>query len=147
MNRNKLQELIDIFRSSGLAELQIRGLFRSVTLKQKPGEVSVGIPVIQSGSASTVEAGIPETPEVDEGEIHYITAPLVGTFYAAPSPDSDHYVRVGDRVNNDTIVCIVEAMKVMNEIEAEFNGVITEVLVENAQPVEYGQKLFAVKKA
>lgn len=70
---------------------------------------------------------------------------MVGTFYRAPSPDSPPYVEVGSEVNEETVVCIIEAMKVMNEIKAECKGVITEILAENAKPVEFGQKLFAVR--
>jgi acetyl-CoA carboxylase biotin carboxyl carrier protein len=147
MNRERLQELIRIFRESGLAELQIKGLFRSVTLKQTPGAVPVGEAVAEAAEPAAAPVTKPSAPAAEDGELRYITAPLVGTFYSASSPDAEPYVKVGDRINADTIVCIVEAMKVMNEIEAEFDGVITEVLVENAQPVEYGQKLFAVRPA
>lgn len=76
---------------------------------------------------------------------HQIVSPMVGTFYASPSPDADAYVKVGDSVSKDSVVCIVEAMKLFNEIEAEVDGEIVEVLVENGQLVEYGQPLFSVK--
>ncbi len=76
---------------------------------------------------------------------HEIVSPMVGTFYAAPSPESDPYVQVGSKVEKDTVVCIVEAMKLFNEIEAEVSGEIVEILVENGQLVEYGQPLFRVK--
>ena len=72
----------------------------------------------------------------------YITSPMVGTFYSSPSPESPSYVKSGDKVSNDSIVCIIEAMKIMNEIQAEQSGSIAEILVENGQPVEYGQRLF-----
>lgn len=78
-------------------------------------------------------------------ELHTITSPMVGTFYQAPSPDSPPYVKTGDKVNEESVVCIVEAMKLMNEIEAEVKGEIVEVLAENGQLVEYGQELFLVK--
>ncbi|CAH2716310.1 Biotin carboxyl carrier protein of acetyl-CoA carboxylase [Neobacillus rhizosphaerae] len=87
-----------------------------------------------------------ETPtERDTTNLHKITSPMVGTFYASPTPDSDEYVKVGSNVSKDSIVCIVEAMKLFNEIEAEVNGEIVEVLVKNGQLVEYGQPLFLVK--
>ncbi|MBB5325259.1 acetyl-CoA carboxylase biotin carboxyl carrier protein [Anoxybacillus tepidamans] len=82
---------------------------------------------------------------VKADNLHKITSPMVGTFYAAPSPDSPPYVKVGDKVKTDTIVCIIEAMKLFNEIEAEVNGEIVEILVQNGQLVEYGQPLFLVK--
>jgi acetyl-CoA carboxylase biotin carboxyl carrier protein len=87
----------------------------------------------------------PSTKDEDSS-IHTVTSPMVGTFYASPSPDSDAYVKVGDQINEDTVLCIVEAMKLMNEIEAEVSGEIVEILVENGQVVEYGMPLFLVKK-
>jgi acetyl-CoA carboxylase biotin carboxyl carrier protein len=84
-------------------------------------------------------------PKADEAKLHKIVSPMVGTFYKAPAPDAPPYVKVGDRVEEKTIVCIVEAMKLMNEIEADVRGEIVEVLVENGQLVEYGQPLFLVK--
>jgi acetyl-CoA carboxylase biotin carboxyl carrier protein len=86
-----------------------------------------------------------ETPVIQETNLHKITSPMVGTFYATPSPDSAPYVKVGDKVKMESVVCIVEAMKLMNEIEAEIKGEIVEILVENGQLVEYGQELFLVK--
>ena len=82
----------------------------------------------------------------EDTSLHKIVSPMVGTFYRAPAPDTDPYVQVGDRVQENTVVCIVEAMKLMNEIEAEVTGEIVEVLAENGQLVEYGQPLFLVKK-
>lgn len=81
----------------------------------------------------------------DDAALHKIVSPMVGTFYRAPAPDAEPYVKVGDRVDEKTIVCIVEAMKLMNEIEAEVRGEIVDILVENGQLVEYGQPMFLVK--
>jgi len=78
-------------------------------------------------------------------ELHYITSPIVGTFYRAPSPTSPPYVEVGDKVEKGQVLCIVEAMKLMNEIESDVSGIVKEILVENGKPVEWGQKLFAIK--
>lgn len=72
----------------------------------------------------------------------YVTSPMVGTFYAAPSPDSSPFIQVGDQIQEDTVVCIIEAMKIMNEIQAEAKGAIAEILVEDGQPIEFGQKLY-----
>lgn len=83
-------------------------------------------------------------PAVSAEPENTINAPIVGTFYISPSPDAQPFVKVGDEVTADTVVCIVEAMKVMNEIKAEKNGVIREILVENSTPVEYGQALFVI---
>jgi acetyl-CoA carboxylase biotin carboxyl carrier protein len=95
-------------------------------------------------TAAPAEAPRSEPADVDDGLLT-ITSPMVGTFYTAPSPDSDPFVQAGGKVNPDTVVCIVEAMKVMNEIKAECSGEIVEICVKNAEPVEFGQVLFRVK--
>ena len=87
-------------------------------------------------------ASAPATTAADDDSGTYITSPMVGTFYTAASPESPTYVNSGDSVSQETIVCIIEAMKIMNEIQAEQSGTIAEILVENGQPVEYGQRLF-----
>ena len=99
------------------------------------------IPVSEQPATETpkTESTVTKDPE--------IKSPMIGTFYRAPSPESDDYVQVGDHVNADSVVCIVEAMKVMNEIKAEISGVITEIVAENASAVEYGQPLFRVRPA
>jgi acetyl-CoA carboxylase biotin carboxyl carrier protein len=102
-----------------------------------PAPVAVAAPV-----AAEAPAGVPAAPPAD---IKYITSPMVGTFYRSPSPDAPPYAEVGQSVDEEGVVCIIEAMKVMNEIKAEIKGTITEILVENAKPVEFGQKLFAVR--
>lgn len=101
-------------------------------------------PAAPAAPASQPAATLLESaePEADTGT--YITSPMVGTFYSSPSPESDPYVKSGDSVSSDTIVGIIEAMKIMNEIQAEQSGSIAEILVENGQPVEYGQKLFRI---
>ncbi|HEX2465542.1 MAG TPA: acetyl-CoA carboxylase biotin carboxyl carrier protein [Thermoanaerobaculia bacterium] len=85
----------------------------------------------------------PEPPPEPPG--HMLTSPIVGTFYAAPSPDAEPYIRVGDRVQKGQVVCIIEAMKLMNEIESDVSGVVQKIYPENAQPVEFGEPLFSVK--
>ncbi|RAK22333.1 acetyl-CoA carboxylase biotin carboxyl carrier protein [Anoxybacillus vitaminiphilus] len=105
-------------------------------------------PTTAQPAAQTVEVKQEEKTRqeaVNTENLHKITSPMVGTFYAAPSPDAPPYVKVGDKVKPDTVVCIVEAMKLFNEIEAEVSGEIVEVLVKNGQLVEYGQPLFLVK--
>lgn len=94
-----------------------------------------------------LEAPTTATPvsEPAQENLHKITSPMVGTFYQSPSPDADIYVKVGSKVSKDSVVCIVEAMKLFNEIEAEVNGEIVEILVKDGQLVEYGQPLFLVK--
>ncbi|MDQ0337731.1 acetyl-CoA carboxylase biotin carboxyl carrier protein [Caldalkalibacillus uzonensis] len=116
--------------------------------QHKPAEpVQVKEETVSAAPAQT-EPAPPATAEKEEKDttgLHKIVSPMVGTFYRAPAPDADPYVKEGDKVTETTVVCIVEAMKLMNEIEAEVRGEIVEVLVENGQLVEYGQPLFLVK--
>jgi acetyl-CoA carboxylase biotin carboxyl carrier protein len=93
--------------------------------------------------AAAAPAPEPEPPPEPPG--HVLSSPIVGTFYAAPSPDAEPYVRVGDRVQKGQVVCIIEAMKLMNEIESDVSGVVQKIYPENAQPVEFGEPLFSVK--
>jgi acetyl-CoA carboxylase biotin carboxyl carrier protein len=99
-------------------------------------------PVQGTSAAEAAQSGGAAAPAAAEAQAETIDSPIVGTFYAAPAPDAPSFVKVGDEVNEDTVVCIVEAMKVMNEIRAERRGRIRRVLVENAKPVEFGQPLF-----
>ena len=105
--------------------------------------LSVAPPVLAPAVASPATPAESAAPKVAEGR--EIASPMVGTFYDAGSPESPAYVKVGDIVNEDTVVCIIEAMKVMNEIKAETSGVVTEILAENGKPVQFGQPLFRVK--
>ncbi|MFJ5757950.1 acetyl-CoA carboxylase biotin carboxyl carrier protein [Neobacillus sp. NPDC093182] len=129
----------------------------TVTAVQVPQAAAQAIPVVQPAAPAAVASTAP-VPEVkqeeavsnaasqaDTSNLHKITSPMVGTFYASPTPEADVYVKAGSVVTKDSIVCIVEAMKLFNEIEAEVNGEIVEVLVKNGQLVEYGQPLFLVK--
>lgn len=110
------------------------------------GAAPQGEPAPQAAPAAAGAAGAGGSAgSVDDKGLHKIVSPMVGTFYRAPAPDADPFVKPGDRVTEKTVVCIVEAMKLMNEIEAEVKGEIVEVLVENGQLVEYGQPLFLVK--
>ena len=104
---------------------------------------------LQPAPIAVSEQPATETPKTESTVTKdpEIKSPMIGTFYRAPSPESDDYVQVGDHVNADSVVCIVEAMKVMNEIKAEISGVITEIVAENASAVEYGQPLFRVRPA
>jgi acetyl-CoA carboxylase biotin carboxyl carrier protein len=97
-----------------------------------------------SGSTSTEQAGETAAAAATES-LHTIKSPIVGTFYRASSPQSEPFVKIGDHVNSDTVVCIIEAMKLMNEIQAEVSGQVVKVFVENGQPVEYGQPLFGIR--
>lgn len=113
------------------------------------------VPVAAAPAAAMPAAPAPEAPAAEPAAAPQpaaasgveVTAPIVGTFYEAPAPDADPFVKVGDTVEVGQVLCIIEAMKLMNEIEAETNGVITEVLINNGEPVEYGQALFRIEPA
>lgn len=107
--------------------------------------IEAAAPLESVNQENTKEDQVENKEVADKHQYKTITSPMVGTFYAAPSPESPPYVKVGDKVSDESIVCIVEAMKLMNEIEAEVKGEIVEVLVENGQLVEFGQELFLVK--
>lgn len=147
-NRAKLiQELADLLRKNNLAELEFeRGGVR-VRLRQEFAP-RAGVPLITeapasaSQSATTASASVPSH---DTTGLVTITSPIVGTFYRSPSPDADPYVEEGDTVKKGQVLCIVEAMKLMNEIESEVDGRIVKILVEGAKPVEYGQPLFLIE--
>jgi len=142
MNIKEIRQLVKLMIDNDLNELDITDGDNSVHLKRGPN----GVPVTAPASTAAVQAAeaAARQQDVDDGFLE-ITSPMVGTFYVAESPDSDPYVRVGDQIDHDTVACIVEAMKVMNEIKAECAGTIAEICVENAQPVEFGQVLFRVR--
>lgn len=151
MDLRKLKTLIDLVAESGIAELEItegEGKVRIVKFAQG-GQVGVmsGVqpyPVApQAPAAAPAEAPVvPAAPAAPQG--HVVKSPMVGTFYRAPNPGSPSFVEVGQSVKEGDPLCIIEAMKLLNEIEADKAGVVKEILVENGQPVEFGQPLFVI---
>ncbi len=145
----KIKELIDIMKQNGLDEIEIKQGDSAIHLKKNQPQ-SLSGPIITSMPMMKHEimpspTGVSGASAPVEDNLIAIKSPLVGTFYAKPSPDSDPFVEIGSAVDSQTVVCIVEAMKVMNEIKAETNGTIAEVCVSDGQAVEYGQVLFKVK--
>lgn len=110
-----------------------------------PAEQLRAVQASQPVPAAPVESSKPIPTSGDEAGVVYVKSPMVGTFYRSPSPDSPPFADAGTKIEEKSVVCIIEAMKIMNEIQAEVKGTILEVLVENGQPVEYGQRLFKVK--
>jgi acetyl-CoA carboxylase biotin carboxyl carrier protein len=146
MDLRKLKKLIDLVQESGIAELEITEGEEKVKIV-KGGAVSVmtaAAPAAAPAPAAAMEAKPAATPPAEPTgqEGHVVKAPMVGTFYRSPSPDAKPFVEVGQSVKEGETICIIEAMKLMNEIEADASGVVKAVLVENGQPVEYGQPLF-----
>jgi len=151
MTFKEIKELIALFDESNLTKLSVEeNEFKIKLDKTSPvAQAAVSAPAIQptvtaAPAAVTSEAEQPSAPVVDNAD--YIKSPMVGTFYKAPSPESPAYVKVGDKVKAGQTVCIVEAMKIMNEIAAEYDCEILEILVEDGQAVEFDTPLFKVKK-
>jgi acetyl-CoA carboxylase biotin carboxyl carrier protein len=145
VNQREIRRLADLLREYGLTEIEIEQEGLRVRLRR---ELAGPAPAAAAAPASQGEAGaqaMPAVPAASQAHLLTIEAPMVGTFYRAPSPDAQPFVREGDRVKKGQVVCIVEAMKLMNEIESKVAGRVMKVLVENAQPVEYGQPLFLVE--
>jgi acetyl-CoA carboxylase biotin carboxyl carrier protein len=156
----EILELIDKVAESGISALEVERAGIRLRIEGKKPEVvnqhvyapthhGVGSPPSHlnasvPGPPALVPAGEGEDEEANESW-HVITSPIVGTFYRAPNPESDPFVGVGDRIGKGSVICIVEAMKLMNEIESDVEGVIARIYPQNGQPVEYGEKLFAVQ--
>ncbi|MCY3817543.1 MAG: acetyl-CoA carboxylase biotin carboxyl carrier protein [Gammaproteobacteria bacterium] len=152
MDLRKIKTLIQLLQESELAEIEIRDGEESVRLSR--ASTVTAAPAAPAAPAVAVAAAPPAAPEPEpapepappaqpEGE--QVISPMVGTFYAAPSPTSPAFVKVGDRVNAGDVLCVIEAMKTMNHIESEYSGEVAAVLVENSEPVEYGQPLFIIR--
>jgi len=147
MNLKELKEIIDIVTSKdSIEELELEksGLRLRIRRASSSGPtVSVAAPA----PALTISAPMPQAPAAQETEeeLYYVKSPIVGTFYKAASPTSEPFVSIGDFIEKGSVICIIEAMKLMNEIESDVAGEIVSTLVENGQPVEYGEKLFAIR--
>ena len=151
MDIRKVKKLIEMLENSNLEEIEIQEGEESVRLVKSNGNInnissSQSIAVPQMSTSVTPEEESQSEEEVsqklDEG--NFITSPMVGTFYASASPGSKPFIKVGDLVAEGDVVCIVEAMKMMNEIKSEFSGKVVSIKVENSEPVEYGQALFEI---
>jgi len=151
MDLRKLKKLIDLVQESGIAELEItegeekvkivKGGVVAMVPASAPAAMMAAAPAAVAAPASAPAAAAPAAAgEAAEG--HVVKAPMVGTFYRSPSPDAKVFVEVGQAVKEGDTICIIEAMKLMNEIEADASGIVKAILVENGQPVEYGQPLF-----
>jgi acetyl-CoA carboxylase biotin carboxyl carrier protein len=152
MDLRKLKKLIDLVQESGIAELEITEGEEKVKIVKGGGAVvitapspapTVGSPPAALAAPAAIAAAPAPGAEPEPGqEGHVVKAPMVGTFYRSPSPDAKPFIEVGQAVKEGDTICIIEAMKLMNEIEADASGVVKAILVENGQPVEYGQPLF-----
>ena len=147
MDLEKIEGLVKIIENSSLTEFTIKDGDLKITMSKldHPPVVAAGAPMM-APQMTAAPVGVEVSREEEEEEQLFITSPIVGTFYSAPAPDAPAFVKVGDQVKNGQTVCILEAMKLMNEIQSDFDCEIEAVLVSNEQKVEYGQPLFRVKK-
>ena len=153
MTIEEIRELINIVNESGVAELEVQRGDNRVRIRRTQRESRVGFTAVDSHpapaavpppAAPPAQAATPKSPEPAEDEL-LVKSPIVGTFYEASSPSNPPFVRVGETVQPGAVLCIIESMKLMNEIEAEVAGVVTSKLVTNGQPVEYGEALFGIR--
>lgn len=153
MDLKEIKAVIDLMTRNGLSEFEMEKPEFKIRVKRgSNGEVVTVAPAqvmsapapVAAAPAPAAAPAAPAAPAKESG-LKQILSPMVGTFYRSPSPDSASYIEVGQEVNEDTVVCIIEAMKVMNEIKAEMKGVIVEVLAQNNKPVEFGKPLFAIR--
>ncbi|HEY3326075.1 MAG TPA: acetyl-CoA carboxylase biotin carboxyl carrier protein [Novimethylophilus sp.] len=152
MDLRKLKKLIDLVEESGIAELELTEGEEKVRISRQPTGQAMQYPAYMphmmqyapqpAAAAPVASAAVEAAPPAIEG--HVVKSPMVGTFYRAPSPDAKAFVEVGSPVSAGETLCIIEAMKLLNEIEADHSGVIKAILVENGQPVEYGEPLFII---
>ena len=162
VNMEELRELIALLRDNGLAELELENEGFRVRLRRESSAGSsyvADVPQHAPASAPVPAAPAPaaaasgpthpgthaSTEASQDQDLHIIPSPIVGTFYRSPSPSADPFVKIGSNVEPESVVCIIEAMKLMNEIQAEASGEVVKIYVENGQPVEYGQPLFGIR--
>jgi acetyl-CoA carboxylase biotin carboxyl carrier protein len=158
VNMDELRELIALLRENGLAELELENEGFRVRLRSESAAAAStyvappAAPVAPAPAPAPASSSGPAHPGTQattaasqDQDLHIVPSPIVGTFYRSPSPTADAFVKIGSNVENDTVVCIIEAMKLMNEIQAETTGEVVKIYVENGQPVEYGQPLFGIR--
>ncbi len=161
MDLKDIKGIIDLMRKNSLTEFELEHQDFKIKLKRGTGAsgeegggatsyamslpVAGPAPMVAPSAATIAATAAAAASAAADANLLEIKSPMIGTFYRAPSPESAEYVEVGSEVNPDTVVCLIEAMKVMNEIKAECKGVVTAILVENAKPVEFGQPLFKIR--
>lgn len=147
-----IRKLIKLVQGSDLTEIEVTEGDHSVRISRQTTQVTAApvhysAPIAAAAPAEAAPAPATSASENAPDEAHVVKSPMVGTFYSAPNPDASPFVSVGSKVNKGDTLCIIEAMKLMNEIEAEYAGTVENILVENATPLEYGQPIFVIKPA
>lgn len=165
VNMDELRELIQLINENDFSEFELEregfrvrfrrgaeiseagsGAFKQTRELAASSALPAGEHIVSSTSVPSHPGARAQTEASEDQDLYIITSPIVGTFYRAASPNADAFVKIGSRVEPDTVVCIIEAMKLMNEIQAETSGEVAKIYVENGQPVEYGQPLYGIKK-
>jgi acetyl-CoA carboxylase biotin carboxyl carrier protein len=162
LNMDELRELAELVDAHGFTDFEFENETIRVRLSKQaapqivqavqPAAAAVAAPAQSAAPAPSAKPETPhpgakaETEAAADEDLYKIPSPIVGTFYRSPAPDKDPYIQIGSRVEPETVVCIIEAMKLMNEIQAETSGEVVKIYVENGQPVEYGQPLFGIRK-
>jgi acetyl-CoA carboxylase biotin carboxyl carrier protein len=149
MDIRKVRKLIQLLDESGMSEIEITEGDESVRISRNATSISGSVPAdgISQSSAQALTSAAPPIIGSSENEEYTVTAPMVGIFFNAASPESPPFVQVGDKVNEGDILCIVEAMKMMNQIEADVSGIIKSIRAQNGEPVEYDQILFVIDQS
>jgi acetyl-CoA carboxylase biotin carboxyl carrier protein len=154
MTFEEIKELVQLVIDSGVAELEVTRADERVRIRRNtktttqnvvlPSQAVLSAEPQQNNAAPALQTSPPRPAAAEDNSLIYVKSPIVGTFYEAPAPDAPPFVRVGDRVQPGQVLCIIESMKLMNEIEAEIAGTVAKKLVDNGRPVEYGESLFAL---
>jgi acetyl-CoA carboxylase biotin carboxyl carrier protein len=155
MDIRKIKKLIELLEESGIAEIEIKEGEEAVRISRMGTGANAPAPIVQVAQAAPAAARAPElppsalagdnAPAKPKPNEHVITAPMVGTFYAAPSPGAKAFVEIGDEVDVGQVLCVIEAMKMMNQIEADKAGRVSSIMARNGDPVEFGQPLFVIE--
>jgi len=148
---SQIRKLIRLLQASDVTEIEVTEGDQTVRISRRQHTEAVPVQVAAPATAMSVVAAPPQvtataapSTQPEAGEEHIVKSPMVGTFYRSPSPEAEVFVTEGSKVKKGDILCIIEAMKLMNEIEAEYDGVVDEILVDNASPLEYGQPMFVI---
>ncbi|MDX8406384.1 MAG: acetyl-CoA carboxylase biotin carboxyl carrier protein [Mariprofundus sp.] len=147
MDISQIRNLIKLLKSTDITEIEVTQGDQTVRISRQNQNIVMQAPTVAAQpvfEAAPAAAAPVETAAPAQNEEHIVKSPMVGTYYAAAGPDSDPFVSVGAKVNKGDTLCIIEAMKMMNEIEAEYSGTVEAILVENASPLEYGQAIFII---
>ncbi len=147
MNTKDIEQLIALLENSSISEIEFSTWGKKIRVSRQSGGVVSYSSGVNPTNPVTTESAAAEAVDETEKSLQGIAikSPMVGTFYRSPSPDTDFFVKVGDHVNKGDTLCIIEAMKIMNEVETEVSGVVLDIQADNAQPVEYGQTLFIIE--